>query len=51
MELKEKQKTNVKKLKSPSEGAGVFNTVVGTAVDTFVEHGLPWLGRKTVEMG
>ena len=46
-----------KKLVSPSErpgvhtGGDVFDTVVGTAVDTFVEHGLPWLGRKAVEMG
>lgn len=61
MELKEKQKTKewtgVKKLIRPSEGAGkqtggdVFDTVVGIAAEAFVEHGLPWLGRKTVEMG
>ena len=42
---------SVKKLNSPSEGAGVFVTVVGTAVDGFVEYGLPWMGRKAVEMG
>ena len=25
--------------------------MVGTAVDGFVEYGLPWMGRKAVEMG
>ena len=50
MELKEKQETKVKKLNNPSEGAGVFDTVVGTAVDGFVKYGLPWMGRKAVEM-
>ena len=48
---KKNKKTKVTKLNSPSELAAFFDTVVGTAVDTFVEHGLPWLGRKTVEMG
>ena len=48
---KKNKKKKVKKLNSPCEGAGVFDTVVGTAVDTFVEHGLPWMGRKAVEMG
>ena len=32
-------------------GRGVFDTVVGTAVDGFVHHGLPWMGKKAVEMG
>ena len=32
-------------------GAGVFDTVVGTAVDGFVHYGLPWMGKKAVEMG
>ena len=56
VEIKEKQK-EVKKLISPSEKAGkqtggdVFDTVVGTAADAFVEHALPWMGRKAVEMG
>ena len=30
---------------------GLFDTVVGTAVDGFVEYGLLWMGRKAVEMG
>ena len=25
--------------------------MVGTAVDGFVNYGLPWMGRKAVEMG
>ena len=29
----------------------MFDTVVGKAADLFVEHALPWMGRKTVEMG
>ena len=51
------QKTKkVKKLVSPSERAGktggdVFDSVVGTAADAFVEHALPWMGHKAVEMG
>ena len=47
------KKKKVKKLVSPSEKAGgdVFDTVVGTAADAFVEHALPWMGRKAVEMG
>ena len=46
-ESRERQKTN------PCEKAGgdVFDTVVGTAADAFVEHALPWMGRKAVEMG
>ena len=32
-------------------GGDVFDTVVGTAADAFVEHVLPWMGRKAVEMG
>ena len=32
-------------------GSGLFDTVVGTAVDGFVNYGLPWMGKKAVEMG
>ena len=32
-------------------GSGLFDTVVGTAVDGFVHYGLPWMGKKAVEMG
>ena len=32
-------------------GGDLFDTVVGTAADAFVEHALPWMGRKAVEMG
>ena len=53
---KKNKKTKITKLVSPSEkpgktGGDVFDTVVSTATDLFVEHGLPWLGRKAVEMG
>ena len=30
---------------------GVFDTVVDTAADAFVHHGIPWLAKKSVEMG
>ena len=32
-------------------GSGLFDTAVGTAVDGFVHYGLPWMGKKAVEMG
>ena len=41
----------VRYVNNPSEGTGVFDTVVGTAVDGFVHYGLPWMGKKAVEMG
>ena len=28
-----------------------MDTVAGTALDVFVHHGLPWMGKKEVEMG
>ena len=28
-----------------------MDTVAGTALDAFVHHGLPWLGKKAGEMG
>ena len=28
-----------------------MDTVAGTALDAFVHHGLPWMGKKAVEMG
>ena len=39
------------KLDQPVLGAGVIDTVAGTALDAFVHHGLPWMGKKAVEMG
>ena len=39
------------KLDQPVLGAGVMDTVAGTALDMFVHHGLPWMGKKAVEMG
>ena len=56
-----KRKTKKRKSKNQSArlkgrgayhtGGDVFDTVVGTAAEAFVEHGRPWLGRKAVEMG
>ena len=39
------------KLDQPVLGAGVMDTVAGTALDMFVHHGLPSMGKKAVEMG
>ena len=36
---------------SPSKGAGILDTVASTGADLFIQHGIPWLGKKTVEMG
>ena len=35
----------------PVLGAGIIDTVAGTALDTFVHHALPYMAKKTVEMG
>ena len=32
-------------------GAGVLDTVASTGADLLLEHGIPWLGKKAVEMG
>ena len=29
----------------------MLDTVAGTATDLFVHYGLPWMGKKVVEMG
>ena len=39
------------KLDQPVLGAGVMDTVAGTALDSFVHHALPYMAEKTVEMG
>ena len=41
----------IKKLDQPALGTGVMDTLAGTALDMFVHHGLPWIGKKAVEMG
>ena len=40
----------IKKLDQLALGAGVMDTVAVTLLDMFVYHGLPWMGRKAVEM-
>ena len=39
------------KLNSPSEGAGILDTMASTGTDMLIHHGIPWLGKKAVEMG
>ena len=41
----------VGKLVSPSNGAGILDTVASTGADLLIHHGIPWLGKKAVEMG
>ena len=39
------------KLIQPVLGTGVLDTVASTGADLFLTKGLPWLGKKAVEMG
>ena len=41
MRNKKIQICKIKKLDQPALGAGVMDTVAGTALDMFVHHGLP----------
>ena len=41
----------VGKLIGPSEGAGILDTMASTGADMLIQHGIPWLGKKAVEMG
>ena len=36
---------------SPSEGAGLLDTVASTGADLLIHHGIPWLGKTAIEMG
>ena len=38
------------KLNSPSKGAGIMDTLASTGADVLIQHGIPWLGKKAVEM-
>lgn len=48
---KQIRKTKTGKLISPSEGAGILDTVGDMALDGFINHGVPWLAKKGVDMG
>ena len=37
------------KLKQLIQGAGVLDTVTSTGFDLFVNHGLPWMGKKLLK--
>lgn len=37
------------KLKQLIQGAGVLHTVTSTGFDLFVNHGLPWMGKKLLK--
>ena len=36
---------------SSQAGGDLFDTAVGTDADLFVDHALPWMGKKAVEIG
>ena len=44
-------KVNGGKRPSPSEGAGIMSTLGDTGAELFIEHGIPWLGKKALEQG
>ena len=39
------------KLILPSHGGGILDTAASTGADLFLQHGIPWLGKKAFEMG
>ena len=39
------------KLIRPPHGGGILDTAASTGADLFLQHGIPWLGKKAVEMG
>ena len=48
---KKKKKKKTGKLNGPSSGAGVLGTIAETGAEMFVKHGIPWMGKKAIEMG
>ena len=42
--------TKTKFLKN-NVGSGIFDTVADTGMEMFIQHGIPWLGKKAVEQG
>ena len=43
--------TKAGKRVSPHIGAGILDTAASTGADLLIQHGIPWLGHKAVEMG
>ena len=43
--------TKTGKLVSPSEGAGIASSMADAGLDLFFHKGIPWLGKRAVEMG
>ena len=43
--------TKTGKLIGPSEGAGIVDSALNMGADALIHHGIPWLGKKAVEMG
>ena len=42
---------NQGKLSQPPHGGGILDAAASTGADLFLQHGIPWLGKKAVEMG
>ena len=51
LKKKKKKKKKTGKLNGPSSGAGVLGTIAETGAEMFVKHGIPWMGKKAIEMG
>ena len=51
VELKKKIYQNQGKLSQPPHGGGILGSAASTGADLFLQHGVPWLGKKAVEMG
>ena len=51
VELKKQDLLKIRETKSAPHGGGILNTAASTGADLFLQHGIPWLGKKAVEMG
>ena len=51
VELKNKIYQKQGKLSQPSHGGGILDTAASTGANLFLQHGIPWVGKKAVEMG
>ena len=43
--------SNRRETNSASHEGGILDTVASTGADLLIQHGIPWLGKKAVEMG
>ena len=46
-----KKQDSLRETNSAPHGGGILDTAASTGADLFLQHGIPWLGKKAVEMG